>query len=368
MKKKMGFTLIELLAAVVILGILSAVATIAISRITKNSRKTALLSEISNYVSAQNYNKMLTNDGESKNIIDPPSEIENSSYDYKSVLLEVKNGIVKNGLFCLTKGSDYYYVNFLNNKYEMVDVNNCDLIDIIKPFSNIKLDSISINSNEQSNLTDYEAYLYSDSSNEISMYYKNNKEKPENNKYVSFANMEWLILKVTKDNYVLITKEPLYGRSFTYDEVKDKLNEWYNSLSNSDKGKITNKEFNYYNVSYTRNEDGTYNMSYSKSDVFNHYVGLPTMEEIFKREENIFKENTDDSSWKTNVTLNTLNYDDAYILNKDDDGVYVIDDNFQIVNDSSRHSIYAVIYIDSTKYKLDGAGTESNPYIIDEKE
>ena len=370
MKNKKGFTLIELLAAVVILGILSAVATIVISRITKNTEKTALLSEVRSYVEAQNYNKMLTNDDGDKNILDPNSEIENSSYDYTHVLLEVKKGEVKNAFFCLTKNAKNYYVNYLKNKYEITTVNNCDLIEIVKSFDKLSLDKININDNNQLEIQEeqdgeYEYYLYSDSSDEISMYYKDDGK--DGNKYVSFDNKKWLILKVTKNSYVLITENPLYEKAYTYDEVKDTLNYWYDNLDNKDKEKIMNKEFNYYNVSYTKNDDGTYNMNYSKSDVFNYYVGLPTMEEIFKREEKIYKEASDAEDWKTTVTLNTLNYKDAYILNKDENGVYVIDDNFQIVNDSSRHNIYPVIYIDSDKYKFDGTGSESDPYIIIER-
>ena len=52
MKKKKGFTLVELLAAVVILGIIISVATIAINRISKNAKIKAGLVSAKNYVTA----------------------------------------------------------------------------------------------------------------------------------------------------------------------------------------------------------------------------------------------------------------------------------------------------------------------------
>ena len=362
-KSNKAFTLIELLASIVILSIILSISIISFDKIKDNAKNKSLLIEIQNYVNSINLKSISESESVKKNmnnnIRNPEVETELSSYNYDNVLIELKDGIVKNGFFCLTKDSNRYSINYLKNEYNITNVNNCDLIDIIGDYD-IELDKININNNSKSNLNEYDAYLYSDESEEVSMYYK------KNNNFVKFDNKIWKIVKTTKTDYALLATEYLNNKLYNPYEIVDVLNNWYNSLNNSDRKKISKQDFYYYNVDYEKMDNGLWRFNYTKSDeLFNSNVGLLTMEELFKLKENIYKEN---NLWNSEVTTNTLEYDNSYILNKKDNAIYVVGEMFYLVNsNASNHRIYPYIYI-SKKYKLIGEGTKENPFVIEEKE
>ena len=93
-KNKKGFTLIEMLAAVVILGILAAIATIVISRLINNSRKTTFFGSYDNIITELRSDAMM---GSIKT--DTDSETNNDTnrsqyynYDSNAYSLSVKKG------------------------------------------------------------------------------------------------------------------------------------------------------------------------------------------------------------------------------------------------------------------------------------
>ena len=94
-KNKKGFTLIEMLAAVVILGILAAIATIAINNILKSSRTKSFVATYDNAITAAKAALMMD---------DTPSVSSTSTSVTVDFVKEVTGG---SSSLCNTKG-DYY--------------------------------------------------------------------------------------------------------------------------------------------------------------------------------------------------------------------------------------------------------------------